>query len=70
MINGSILHAHFLELIDIRSTLVEIGKTQNCVKTLRHRVFSQFLIFPIFTCVGTTVYHTANMAVISNTNDN
>ena len=43
------------------STLVEIGKTRNCVKTLRsppfgRRVSTQFLVFPISTSVDITVY--------------
>ena len=54
------------------STLVEIGKTRNCMKTLRSagvvcphkfsffhtnsRFSTQILVFPISTCVDITVY--------------
>ena len=40
------------------SALVEIGKTRNCVKTLRpwRRVCTQFLVFSIYTRVYITVY--------------
>ena len=38
------------------STLVKIGKTRNCVKTLRPAGVAQFLVFPISTRVDITVY--------------